>query len=145
MSAASYARSPNEPRDQKVNKNNGLWSQLSGQSECCPYLSCTIASLIPPERSSPEPVFGDGHLGNYTERPLLVADYLGGTSDDRSLLIFGTYIIVAEIVRRWREAAERARSRNNRAQRAASVLTVSSYGTALFLTEFSSGSILIFS
>ena len=31
------------------------------------------------------------------------------------LLIAGTYIIVAEIVRRWREAAERAKSRNNRA------------------------------
>jgi hypothetical protein len=31
------------------------------------------------------------------------------------LLIAGTYIIVAEIVRRWREAAERAKSRNSRA------------------------------
>jgi hypothetical protein len=31
------------------------------------------------------------------------------------LLIAGTYIIVAEIVRRWREASERAKSRNNRA------------------------------
>ena len=31
------------------------------------------------------------------------------------LLIVGTYIIVAEIVRRWREAAERTKSRNTRA------------------------------
>jgi hypothetical protein len=31
------------------------------------------------------------------------------------LLIVGTYIIVAEIVRRWRDAAERAKSRKNRA------------------------------
>jgi hypothetical protein len=31
------------------------------------------------------------------------------------LLIVGTYIIVAETVRRRREAAERAKSRNNRA------------------------------
>ncbi|MEH2496358.1 hypothetical protein V1294_002837 [Bradyrhizobium sp. AZCC 1678] len=31
------------------------------------------------------------------------------------LLIVGAYIITAEIVRRWREAAERAKSRNNRA------------------------------
>jgi hypothetical protein len=31
------------------------------------------------------------------------------------LLVAGTYIIVAEVVRRWREAAERAKSRNRRA------------------------------
>ena len=31
------------------------------------------------------------------------------------LLIVGAYIVVAEIVRRWREAAERAKSKNNRA------------------------------
>jgi hypothetical protein len=31
------------------------------------------------------------------------------------LLIVGTYIIVAEIVRRWREAAEPAKSKKNRA------------------------------
>jgi hypothetical protein len=30
------------------------------------------------------------------------------------LLIVGAYIIVAEIVRWWREAAERAKSKNNR-------------------------------
>jgi hypothetical protein len=31
------------------------------------------------------------------------------------LLIIGTYIIIAEIVRRWRDAADRAKSRSNRA------------------------------
>lgn len=31
------------------------------------------------------------------------------------LLIVGSYILVEEIVRRWREAAERGKSRKNRA------------------------------
>jgi hypothetical protein len=43
-------------------------------------------------------------------------NYLGGSvMIEAILLIVGTYIIVAEVVRRWREAAERAKSRNNRA------------------------------
>jgi hypothetical protein len=31
------------------------------------------------------------------------------------ILIIGAYIIIAEIARRWRDAAERAKSRNSRA------------------------------
>jgi hypothetical protein len=61
---------------------------------------------------------------------------------EATFLVVGRYIIVAEIVRRCVKPPN-ARSLEIAAHRAASVLTVNSFGSVLFPTEFSSGSIPI--
>ena len=73
--------------------------------------------MDPSGTSVPEARFGCRRLSWQPHKDrILPEDYLGeSVVIEAILLIVGAYIIVAEIVRRWREAAERAKSRNNRA------------------------------